>query len=220
MSPNREAMRSKISREPLRNEIRTILIHELVRGELEPDGRIVESQLAEELGISRTPLREALVLLEEEGLVESVPGKGFTISRLRREEASQLYELVGKCERIALTWSPALEAGEIETLADLNECRGVTSDPVALIELDRSWHEELTKRSRNEELLQIVRKLKLRLYRYEFAYIRRETDWLAGSMADHRAILDELRAGNLGTAAEILEQHWLRGQEAVDQWVM
>lgn len=204
----------KISREPLRNDVRTILIDELVAGELEPGRRIVESQLAEQLGISRTPLREALVRLEEEGLVESNRGKGFIISPLRQEEATQLYQLIGRFERTALEWSPSVEPVLLDELEELNDRRTETSDPAELIELDKSWHEQVTGECRNEELLKIIDKLKLRLYRYEFAYTR-ERDWLEESLSEHREISQKLRDGDRAAAAERLEEHWLRGQEHV-----
>lgn len=207
-------MELKISREPLRNDVRKILIDELVAGELEPGSRIVESHLAEELGISRTPLREALVRLEEEGLVESNRGKGFTISPLRHEEATQLYELIGRFERTALEWSPVLEPVLLDELEGLNDRRMEISDPAKLIELDKSWHEHVTGKCHNDELLKAIDKLKLRLYRYEFAYTRKR-DWLEKSLSEHREIEQKLRDGDQAAAAKRLEEHWLRGQEHV-----
>lgn len=208
-------METEISREPLRNEVRRILIDELVAGKLDPGSRVVESQLAERLGISRTPLREALVRLEEEGLVESNRGKGFAISPLRRDEAAQLYEIIGRFERIALEWSPPLQPELLDELEELNSKRMASSDSADLIELDRSWHERVTGQCRNEELLKIIEKLKLRLYRYEFAHTR-ERDWLKQSMSEHRQIEKRLRTGKQDAAAKHLEEHWIRGQERVD----
>src|SRR5271155_3714457 len=82
----------------VQNKLRTLLIEH----HLEPGARLVEAQLCSELGVSRTPVREALFVLEQEGFVKSDPARGFTVRQLNAQEVRELYPIIWTLEILAL----------------------------------------------------------------------------------------------------------------------
>src|SRR6516165_11700079 len=85
---------SPITKRPLREDVHAALRIRIVEGQLLPGSRLQDVQLAGELGVSRTPIREALLRLAGEGLVENDPNRGFFVAPLRREEIREIYPIV------------------------------------------------------------------------------------------------------------------------------
>src|SRR5262245_11772781 len=161
-----------IAREPLRGEVRRRLLSGLLHGEPAPGTGIQEAALAAELGVSRTPLREALLSLEQEGFLRSEPGRGFFVPPLTIEDAREIYPVVASLEGLALRLAAPIEPDRVERLARLNdELKGAQSDPGRALDLDRAWHALLLERSRNRRLSTAIAGLKGQAYRYEYAYM-------------------------------------------------
>ncbi len=204
-----------IQREPLRSAVRRAVFERVVAHELKPGSPINEGELAEELGVSRTPLREALIGLEMEGLVESSPGRGFSVAPLRDETARDLYELVGALERLALEWCVGPSEEDCARMRELDEERlGGGLSPAELLEVDNAWHERLLDTCHNRELLTTLARHKNRLYRFEFGYMA-DTARGKASVADHRRILEALARGDREEAGELLERHWRAGAKSL-----
>src|SRR6516164_1747566 len=91
-----------ISKKPLRDDIHALLRERIVKGGVPPGNRLQDVQLASELGVSRTPVREALLRLEREGLVESDPNRGFFVAPLSRQEVLEIYPMVWALKCLAL----------------------------------------------------------------------------------------------------------------------
>src|SRR6516164_2816173 len=91
-----------INKKPLREDVHALLRERIVSGGLMPGNRLQDVQLAAELGVSRTPVREALLRLEGEGLVESDPNRGFFVAPLSRKEVLEIYPIVWSLECLAL----------------------------------------------------------------------------------------------------------------------
>lgn len=175
---------------------------------LRPGARLVERDLAELLGVSRTPVREALFQLRQEGLVTASHGRGLFVSALAEEEIVELYQTIAALERAAVL-HPRTAAG---TLADLAAARARLSasalDPAQAIAADGEWHEALTQACGNAKLLQLLKPLRALSRRYERAFFS-ETANLERSIREHRAIETLLRSGDLAQAADAVERHWL-----------
>lgn len=202
-----------IHREPLRSAVRRAVFERVVAHELEPGSPINEGELAEELGVSRTPLREALIGLEAEGLVESSPGRGFSVAPLREETARDLYELVGVLERLALGWCEGPSEEDLARLEELDAERLAAGlSPAESLEIDTGWHERLLETCRNRELLASLAREKNRLYRFEFVYMS-DRARVKDALADHGRILEALARGDREGAGELLERHWRSGAE-------
>lgn len=205
-------MNALIPREPLRVAVRRVLIERLLSGELEPGSDINEKELCKDLGVSRTPVRQALLHLEFEGFLDSQQGKGFSVLPLRSGVAAELYPLVGALEALALRWSVPLTEEVRRELTALNERRAALNrhDYEERIELDDQWHDLLLSGCENRQLLGVLRLLKNRLYRYEHA-IAEGTDRLGDSTSEHRAIREAFQAGETEKAARLLQEHWRIG---------
>jgi DNA-binding GntR family transcriptional regulator len=200
-----------LRREPLRVDVADALYGLIVGGHLQPGERIRDSEIAVRLGVSRTPVREALLRLAGEGLVVGLAGRGFRVAALSEREARELYPILSTLESLALRASPALSSTDrlaLEGIADQ-----IVRAPSAphCVQLDLEWHALLLHRCRNEALLQMIGDLKRRLRRYELWYMEHE-DLVDASRRDHRRIA-ALAAKDPATAAEVLSEHWDRALE-------
>ena len=199
-----------IPRRTLRDEVSTRLRERLVRGQLPPGERINESTLSRELGVSRTPLREALLQMEKEGLVASEPAKGMVARPLTTREVREVYPMLGTLEGLALRscgeqWEAAL-AELSALLGELADAR--TAD--AARELDNRWHGLLLAQCPNERLLEMIGMLRRITQRYWLVLLA--VEWPFGdSVAQHQAVLDDLAQGDLQAASLRLEAHWAAG---------
>lgn len=208
-----------LNRPPLREQIREIVRGWLIRGELKPGSDINERELAEELGASRTPVREALLLLALEGFVSLSPYRGYFVAPLTAEEAHQLYPLIGALERYALLRGglPGPEARE--EMESMDADRRSHSDPGQHIELDRAWHDALLSGSDDDEVLhEELSRVKNRVTRYEQAF-QREAEDVKQAMEEHAGILEALDDGDLDAAAELLEAHWHSALATLPRWL-
>lgn len=206
-----------IERRFLRTEVRTWMMKQMFAGELRPGSQIVEHELAAHLGVSRTPLREALLQLECEGFLRAQPGKGYVVRDLVRSEAIGLFELGILLEPLALTKAGIPEVSHLDELDALNEERVPLidrPDGARSIDLDDRWHRTLVRECPNVELLNIIGTVRQRLYRYLCISGLGRSD-LASAIEEHREIVRRLREGELDEAAEALVRHWDVGRQIV-----
>lgn len=208
-------------RQPLRREARRLLLERLLSGALSPGDRINESQLAGEIGVSRTPLREALIRLEIEGFVENDKGKGYYVLPLDAKRARDLYTVMGLLESQALETSAEHGRDTLEELERLESRRARAKrghqfdDAIAL---DRKWHALLVSECPNEELVRILEMARDRLNRYEHV-LARQREWQGRDHDNHTRIVDALREGNRALAVEIVKHHWQKGAEIRAAWL-
>jgi len=210
--------------EPLRNEVRRIVLERVLGGELAPGEDINETELAEQLGISRTPLREALLRLEHERLVGSSQGRGFYVWPLSAREALDLYDVVASLEAFGLRSLETLPDGLVEELRRLDaELAALDEDPRAMQELAERWHEVLLGAIDDVPLAEVLDLARNRLHRYvlfgfEFA-VAYGTDDRELAVGEHAAIADALERGDIEEAAARLEAHRRRGMALLGRWL-
>ena len=133
-----------IERRPLRADVTRDLTARIVAGELPAGTRLRDTALAAEMGVSRTPVREALVTLSHSGWLEADAGKGFTVAPLRIDDVMNGYPIVWTLERLALTLCPPFTSPALDVLTELNaEFLGADMSPLDRIALDDSWHRAL-----------------------------------------------------------------------------
>jgi DNA-binding GntR family transcriptional regulator len=202
-----------LERAPLRERIQQVVRERVVRGELAPGAAVRDWELAAELDASRTPVREALVRLAAEGLLETRAGRGFRVPPLSRREIEEVHGLIEVFEPLALGLAPpatSSQQGELERLTVRLESGART--PLEWNALDTGWHRALIAGCPNQRLLRYVEELREVLRRYELAYLRG-----AGSMEpsarEHRAIARAFAAGEREQAGRLLAAHWRRGWE-------
>jgi DNA-binding GntR family transcriptional regulator len=212
-------MGGAFERVPLRTKVRRVVQRAILQGALAPGGDVNEAALAAQLGVSRTPLREALLGLESEGYLESAAGRGFSVAPLTERDVNEIYPVLWTLEGLALRASAPLKAATVKRLAEINkELEGSARSSQKALALDRKWHDLLLSGCRNRLLLQTIGLLKDLGERYELAYMR-HSGQVPISAKQHRAILTALRKGNLDRAVQHLEENWRVSQDFLVPWI-
>ena len=203
-----------ISRERLSSDVHQELLREIIQGRFSPGQRLKDAELAENLGVSRTPVREALLRLEREGFISAQQHMGFSVKELKESEIREVYPLVKLLECAALDESAGPLPEGLERLEELGKClEEEGSDPLRRIELDSTWHEALLEGEANGHLKRILTELKRILFRYEYAFMQ-DDRLVSESAAEHAAILAALRLRDRARAVSLLAGHWERCAEA------
>jgi DNA-binding GntR family transcriptional regulator len=193
----------------LRDDAYSHLLPRLIRQEFEPGSKLHDFALAEELGLSRTPVREALLRLQSEGMVHSDPDRGFFIPVLTVQEAEEVYPIIAELELLALQ-------GFDLRLVDTSELRRLNRAMVASAsgratgqrsDADVAFHEALLAPCRNRRLLELIRRQKQVVQKYEVAYMRR-IRLAQDSSRGHSGIIRAVEAADSDSALRALEAHW------------
>ena len=204
-----------LSRAPLRDQVYLDLLHRLQRGTIAPGSRIRDSEIARQLGVSRTPVREALIRLAREGTLHAEVGRGFRVRSLATEELREVGAILAVLEPLALDLTPEFSAERLAALAAvtrrLEQTRG---DIDACIELDDEWHRLLLSECLNRRLVALIETLRLTPRRYLRHYLQ-QAGRLSLSTVHHGRIADALRRGDRDGARALLERRWTKGLEEI-----
>jgi len=214
----------RIQRSLLRTQVQDLLLEQILDGVLAPGAPLTIQELADSLDVSRTPLREALVVLEREGLVEYSQRSGWHVWPLSAREAVNLYQIAGSLERLAVRTTEHFAPAVLEALASANtELGAVQGNPEQMIQRDGHFHSALTAQTNNTDLLNLIDTIRNRLHRYRlFGYeyvVKKGTGEKRQSVREHGEIVELLRDGDMRAAADHLELHWERGTEAILGWL-
>lgn len=190
----------------------------IVNGTLPADSRINEVHLSAELGVSRTPLREALATLVSEGALENRPRRGNFVRPLTRQEFESLYGIRPILDNEALRLSGIPNLQDLNGLVALNERLNAARDARTRIERDDEWHLLLVQNCGNPILLDLIRQFIFRTRRYEIAYLR-DSDNASTAYDEHRVIIDALRVGDLPAACEGLKINLTTGMTPLLEWL-
>lgn len=208
-----------IQRLPLREQIHDVLLQEIYAGILPEEKRIRDRDVAERLGVSRTPVREALLRLEREGLVEADAGRGFTVAPLLLSDVTEAYPIAGTLECLALEQCGTLDATRLADLVRMNDLIATSAhEPEKLLELDSHWHKTLLADCQNNLLMTIVASIRQRLARYEYAYMR-GAGHVAVSADHHARIIRALRSGDMAEAKRWLLENWVYTMRELTHWL-
>ncbi len=196
----------------LREQVYEYLRDAINRGELHAGSFLDQKHLAESLGISKTPLRDALIQLETEGFVSILPRRGVVVNRLTLEDVRHLYEIIGALEGAAV-----MSVGGQLAETHFEQMRSLNAEMVDAVEAgdfnryyarNLSFHEVFLGLSQNGSLLRMVENAKHRLYDFPR---RREflPEWELASTGEHTAFLDLLEGGDVRGGADYLRDvHW------------
>jgi DNA-binding GntR family transcriptional regulator len=190
----------------------------IMDGRLAPGERINEVRLSEALGVSRTPLREALNRLASEGALSSAPAIGYSVRPLSVEEFEQVYDIRPLLDPEALRLAGLPTAARLAKLEVLNRRFASASDAEDAISRDDEWHLELIAACPNRVLVELIENMMLRTRRYEAALLREQPNRLRAS-DDHDRILAALRAGDLEAACAALRTNMQSGREPILDWL-
>lgn len=211
-------MNSPIRREPLRDQIYDFLRGEILSGRLEPGTRIRETDLAEKLDVSRTPVREALLGLRAKKILSTEnSSQGFLVPTLDVNEGRRLYRTVALVESAIVRDEINPGAELIASLSEITDRRAQhPNDAEKNLELDRQWHERLISETEETLVTDFLQDLRDRLLRYDLLYVYSDNR-VEIALSGHRDIEDALREGALAKAAELLRKHWLEGERSMEE---
>ena len=202
----------------LHGEILTRLRDHIVEGNIPDGGRVPERQLCEMLGISRTPLREALKVLASEGLVELLPNRGARVRQLSEHDLDQLFDVMGGLEglagRLACENISDAAIAEIERLHYEMYGFYLHRDMHGYFSINQLIHQKIVEASGNATLRSTYANFagRIRRVRYAANFARKRDRW-GEAMREHEAILDALRRRAGSELSDILFQH-LRNKRA------
>ncbi len=206
-------MRDVLRPEPLRQIVYKDLLNRIVTGSLKPGAPVRDTEISEDMGVSRTPVREALLRLSRQGLLVNLHHRGFVVSKMTADVVRETYPMVWALECMALRESPELSATTLSRLHRINEALENSRDRIEKrIALDEQWHEVLLSRYENRRLKDAIAELKAVVRRYEFGYMR-DTELMSHSVSDHERLLKIIEKKGLPAAVPILEEHWRYSME-------
>lgn len=203
---------------PLRDVVFQTLRQAILKGELQPGERLMEIKLAERLGVSRTPIREAIRKLELEGLVVMVPRKGAAVANITEKDTKnvlevrrtlEMFAVEVACERITEEQMQQLE----KAAKDFEASKG-SMDLIRIAETDMKFHEIIYEATQNERLVQMLNNLRENMYRYRIEYLK-DPNYYDSLVGEHREILDAIAAGDKEHARMCMRAHIDNQQLAV-----
>ena len=195
---------------PLRDVVFNTLRQAILRGELKPGERLMEIRLANQLGVSRTPIREAIRMLELEGLVIMIPRKGAQVAQITEKDLNDVLEVRLGLEELATRF--ACERIRSEALGDLYrasrkfESLLETDDLQALAKADVEFHDIIYQATDNARLVQLLNNLREQMYRYRIEYLKKK-ECYPQLLAEHQAIITSIEGHDKQKATEITGQH-------------
>ena len=202
-----------LERRHLREQLGELIRERIVHQRLPANQSVGEVALAEELGVSRTPVRETLLGLERDGFVKAVPGRGFVVQPLSADEARQLYPIVWGLETLALREAKRIPAELIARLRAANAELAAAATPQERTQRDSDWHRCLVSASGNPRLTRVLDGVKASIARYEHAFLD-ASDRRDHSVEEHEEITRILER-DPALAAEAIETHWRDGLAVV-----
>jgi DNA-binding GntR family transcriptional regulator len=203
-------------RTSLRSQVREELLGRMRSGGVRPGESINEVQLAAELGVSRTPLREALIALESEGQIASESGKGFRFVPLSAKEFEDLAPVMAALEALALELSPLDELRAIGSrLADLAAAFSQERVQHALVvSKDDEWHGLMLSACPNLRLIDVIDSVRQAFHRYESLLVPNDV-MIERVAAEHAAIARHLIDGDVPGAIAALKENWMHGMRRI-----
>lgn len=195
---------------PLRDVVFNTLRQAILTGELKPGERLMEIHLANKLGVSRTPIREAIRKLELEGLVTMIPRRGAEVAQITEKSMNDVLEVRRAmdvlcielaCERISQEEMDALEAA-----CHAFEEAAKTGDARVCAQADVDFHDIIVKATGNMRLVQLINNLSEQMYRYRFEYLK-DISKYDSLVEEHKVICASIRSRDKAAASEAAKLH-------------
>ena len=207
---------------PLRDVVFRTLRDSILKGDLQPGERLMEIHLANQLGVSRTPVREAIRMLEQEGLAVTIPRRGAQVARMTEKDLQDVLEIRDALDELAVT-----NACQNITPDDLDELRASVArfkeasergDLREVVEADEDFHNIIYRASGNQKLISIIQGLKEQLYRYRYEYVKDRQNFIL-LLQEHAEIIAGLEKKDAEYVKEIMHTHLENQVEAVRELI-
>lgn len=197
--------------EPIRKQVYTYLREQILNHTIESSSRLVESQIAKEIGSSRTPVREALHLLEKDGFIEAIPRVGYRVKKLRWKELEEIFEIRWINESLACKW--AIRNIDVKNIRALEKNIKDTEQVVnngthhLFLNYDEEFHGILVQASGSRHLYELCQHLRRLMLRYRTESIVRSKPTIKKALEGHIQIFNNLKNKNVKGIEKALEEH-------------
>ena len=203
---------------PLREVVFRALRNAIVQGEFQPGERLMEVTIANKLGVSRTPVREAIRMLELEGLVVMIPRKGAEVANITVKDLKDALEVRMAIEALSvrLTCERIDEKGKEELKQACIAFREAINSKLvpAIVETDEAFHNTIYKLSQNPRLINIAQNLREQVYRYRVEYVK-DFSYHDNLVTEHDQITNAILLGDANTAERIMNEHIYNQEQIV-----
>lgn len=203
---------------PLRDVVFNTLREAIIKGDLKPGERLMENQLAETLGVSRTPIREAIRKLELEKFVIMIPRKGAEVASYTKKDITDVLEVRAALEALAVTIAcEKMQGQDMKKLVELKEefAKAAKNKNIEeIISKDVEFHDIILKSTNNEKLIQILNNLSEQIYRFRVRYINKMMDY-SSLVKEHDEIVESVLKRDVIAAEKITYEHIKRQKIAV-----
>jgi len=197
----------------LRDAVTENLRVKIITGSLKPGQRLNEAELCEMLNVSRSPLREALLILEREDLVVSIPRKGTYVSRMSEENVRMIYQVMDMVEMYAIEYLEKRGITEVPELKSVvDQCtfhispEDTWQDLLMYRKMLASFHSKLVETLENPAIIAFYRRTSSNLARYQYLQLS-ERGSGKGMIKDHNQIIEHIEKGAYQAARELLKAH-------------
>lgn len=195
---------------PLRDVVFNTLRQAILKGEFQPGERLMEIQLAQRLGVSRTPIREAIRKLELEGLVVMIPRKGAEVAKITEKNMRDVLEVRLALEKLAVELAcqriTEEEIKQLEISSQQFRQSTLSKDLLTMAQADEHFHDVIYKATKNNRLIQMLNNLREQMYRYRIEYIK-DIETHEGLVEEHEEILQALKQKDLEGASVKIQNH-------------
>ncbi len=195
---------------PLRDVVFKTLRQAILKGELAPGERLMEVKLATNLGVSRTPIREAIRMLELEGLVIMVPRKGAEVAKISVKHLKDVLEVRGALEELSAVLACERmndkEAEDLKTAVEEFKKVVYSEELMLIAQKDEQIHDVIYHATKNDKLVQMINNLREQMYRFRLEYIK-DKNKRQGLVEEHEKILEALLARDVQMAKEAVREH-------------
>lgn len=207
---------------PLRDVVFNALRKAILSGDLKPGERLMEKQLAEKMGVSRTPVREAIRKLELEGFVVMVPRKGAQVAEITEKDIQDVLEVRGALEELAVKLAcKNMDDKDLRSLKQVMKEFSEASkrdDLDGMIEKDTEFHDIIFRATKNEKLIQIVNNLREQIHRYRVAYLKSFDDFKVIN-EEHEQIVFAIENRDATLGETVAARHIKNQEKAVIQFI-
>ena len=207
---------------PLRDVVFNTLRQAILRGELKPGERLMEIQLANKLGVSRTPIREAIRKLELEGLVLVIPRKGAEVADIKEKSLRDVLEVRKALEELSVQLAcEKITKEEIEELKEAAETfkkAQKTKDITQIAEADVHFHDIINTASGNQKLIQLLNNLREQMYRYRVEYLK-NNEVYEQLLEEHEFLIQAVIKHDKAQAKDIICRHIDNQEKAIAEFI-
>lgn len=195
---------------PLRDVVFNTLRQAILKGELKPGERLMEMHLANKLGVSRTPIREAIRMLEQEGLAVTIPRKGAQVAKMTEKDLQDVLEVRDALDELAV--SCACQRMTTDQFEQLKSAMKAFEDATEggdvrlIVETDEAFHDVIYAAAANPKLENIINSAREQMYRYRYEYVK-DPSVYKQLINEHKAIIEGFDKKDVEYVKEIMHTH-------------